>query len=78
MKRVYYKKVKRRMGKAKCAHLSLYARHLRPMLRESLIEEDDIDLNNIVLSHYRLSEIRRQDLKLEEDVGEYKLQTSVK
>jgi len=53
--------------------LSLYARNLRPMLRESLIDEDDIDLNNVVLSHYRLSEIRRQDLKLKEDAGEYKL-----
>lgn len=53
--------------------LSLYARNLRPMLRESLIDEDDIDLNNVVLSHYRLSEIRRQDLKLKEDTAEYKL-----
>ena len=53
--------------------LSLYARNLRPMLRESLIDEDDIDLNNVVLSHYRLSEMRRQDLKLKEDAGEYKL-----
>ncbi|MCD6584682.1 MAG: type I restriction endonuclease subunit R [Desulfobacteraceae bacterium] len=53
--------------------LSVYARNLRPMLRESLIEEDDIDLNSVVLSHYRLSEIRRQDLKLEENSAEYKL-----
>ncbi|NOQ81438.1 MAG: DEAD/DEAH box helicase, partial [Methylophaga sp.] len=35
--------------------LSLYARNLRPMLREALIEEDDIVLNSVVLSHYRLS-----------------------
>jgi type I restriction enzyme R subunit len=53
--------------------LCLYARNLRPMLRETLIDEDDIDLNSVVLSHYRLSEIRRQDLKLSEDSGEYKL-----
>jgi len=53
--------------------LSLYARNLRPMLRETLITEDDIDLNNVVLSHYRLSEIRRQDLKLCEDTADYKL-----
>jgi len=52
--------------------LSLYARHLRPLLRESLIIEDDIDLNSVVLKHYRLSEIRRQDLKLEE-AGESKI-----
>ena len=53
--------------------LSLYARNLRPLLRESLIEEDDIDLNNVLLSHYRLSEIRRQDLILKE-TAEYKLE----
>ena len=52
--------------------LSLYARNLRPMLRESLIIEDDIDLDNVVLSHYRLSEIRKQDLILEGST-EYKL-----
>ncbi|MFH2128741.1 MAG: DEAD/DEAH box helicase family protein [bacterium] len=52
--------------------LSLYARHLRPLLRESLIEEDEIDLKSVVLSHYRLSEIRRQDLVMETS-GEYQL-----
>jgi type I restriction enzyme R subunit len=44
--------------------LSLYARHLRPLLREQHLEEDDIDLNQVVLSHYRLSKIRQQDLML--------------
>ena len=57
----------------KLEKLSLYARHLRPLLRESLLDEDDIDLNNVVLSHYRLSEIRRQDLEIKEGSGEYKL-----
>ncbi|OQK17960.1 restriction endonuclease subunit R [Methyloprofundus sedimenti] len=51
--------------------LSLYARNLRPMLREALIEEDDIDLNSVELSHYRLSKIRQQDIQLKEDAGEY-------
>jgi type I restriction enzyme R subunit len=51
--------------------LSLYARHLRPMLRESIIEEDDVDLSNVMLSHYRLSKIRQQDLNLREEGGEY-------
>ncbi len=54
--------------------LSLYARNLRPMLRESLIDEDDIDLNNVILSHYRLSEIRRQDLLLKENAEDYGLE----
>ncbi|MBT7409372.1 MAG: type I restriction endonuclease subunit R, partial [Methylococcales bacterium] len=50
--------------------LSLYARNLRPMLREVILEEDDIDLSNITLSHYRLSAIRQQDIKLQADADE--------
>ena len=53
--------------------LSLYARNLRPILRESFLEED-IDLNSVVLSHYRLSKIRQQDLQLKEDSEDYKLE----
>ncbi len=54
--------------------LSLYARNLRPMLRESVVEEDDIDLDTVVLSKYRLSKIRQQDLQLRQNTGEYKLE----
>src|SRR6056297_3011875 len=54
--------------------LSLYARNLRPMLRESILDEDDIDLQGIVLSHYRLSRIKQQRLKLQESSEEYKLE----
>jgi type I restriction enzyme R subunit len=50
--------------------LSLYARNLRPMLRETFMEEEGIDLSNVVLSHYRLSIIRQQDLKLKVDSPE--------
>lgn len=50
--------------------LSLYARNLRPMLREVQEKDDAIDLNNVILSHYRLSEIRRQNLKLHDSGGE--------
>lgn len=53
--------------------LSLYARNLRPMLRETIMDDDDIDLNSIVLSHYRLSKIRQQDLIMQES-DEYKLE----
>ncbi len=56
--------------------LSLYARHLRPMLREKIDEEDDIDLSNVALSHYRLSILSQQALVLKENSGEYKLQPS--
>lgn len=53
--------------------LSLYARNLRPMLRESILEEDNIDMSNVALSHYRLSKIRQQDIILEKDKGDYAL-----
>lgn len=51
--------------------LSLYARNLRPMLRETVLDDDEIDLDSVVLSHYRLSKIRQQDLNLKEDAGKY-------
>ena len=54
--------------------LSLYARNLRPMLRETFMEEDGIDLDCVVLSHYRLSVLSQQDLKLKQDSPDYKLE----
>lgn len=54
--------------------LSLYARNLRPMLRETFMEEDGIDLDSVVLSHYRLSVLSQQDLKLKQDSPDYKLE----
>jgi len=56
--------------------LCLYARNLAPMLRESITEEDAIDLDYVILSHYRLSKIRQQDLRIKEDSGEYQLEPS--
>ncbi len=37
------------------------------------MEEDSIDLSSVLLSHYRLSKIRQQDLKLQQDTDEYQL-----
>jgi type I restriction enzyme R subunit len=54
--------------------LSLYARNLRPMLREAAVDEDVIDLDSVVLSHYRVSKIRQQDIQLKEDAAEYRLE----
>jgi len=50
--------------------LSLYARNLQPMLREGMDNEEDVDLSNIVMSHYRVSKLHQQDLKLKEGSGE--------
>jgi len=53
--------------------LSLFARHLRPLLRDADIEQSEIDLDNVVLSHYRLSKIREQHIKLQENAEDYGL-----
>ncbi len=50
--------------------LNLYARHLAPLLREEAPEDDPIDLTSVALSHYRLSKIKQQDLKLKKEGGE--------
>ncbi|WP_343289620.1 DEAD/DEAH box helicase family protein [Vibrio harveyi] len=49
--------------------LSLFAKHLAPLLRLESIE-DDIDLSDVVMTHYRLHEQREADLKLGHKVGE--------
>ena len=54
--------------------LSLFARFLRPLLRERRVDEDDIDLTNVEMSHYRLSKIREQHLQLKEDREDDKLE----
>jgi type I restriction enzyme R subunit len=57
----------------------VFARHLLPLLREERIDAD-IDLSDVVMTHYRLSKIREQQLHLQEhgnvqdDRGEYRLQ----
>ena len=50
--------------------LSLYARHLAPLLREEAPTEDPIDLTSVVLSHYRLSKIKQKDLLLVKEGAE--------
>jgi len=50
--------------------LNLYARVLRPLLSEVLLDEDDIDLANLSLSHYRLSKLKQQNLKLKQDADD--------
>ena len=53
--------------------LSLYARHLQPMLREKVVQDEEIDLSNIGMSHYRMSELQRQHIKLNEEGEGYQL-----
>lgn len=50
--------------------LSTFAKHLAPLLREERIEED-IDLSQVLMTHYKLNEQRQQSLMLREDKAEY-------
>jgi type I restriction enzyme R subunit len=45
--------------------LSIYARHLHPLLREERLQ-DDVDLSDVTMTHYRLSKVREQHLRLKE------------
>ena len=44
--------------------IRLYARDLQPMLRERL-NDNEVYFSNIIMSHYRFSKLRQQDLKLQ-------------
>ena len=49
--------------------LSVFAKHLHPLLRLDIIEED-VDLSDVVMTHYRLHEQREANLQLGYKVGE--------
>lgn len=49
--------------------LSIFAKHLHPLLRLD-IAEDDVDLSDVVMTHYRLHEQREANLELGYKVGE--------
>ncbi len=46
--------------------LNVYARHLHPLLRIDRLDEDEIDIHELELTHYRLSKRAEQQLKLGE------------
>ncbi|WP_285906610.1 type I restriction endonuclease subunit R [Pseudodesulfovibrio pelocollis] len=48
--------------------LSIYARHLLPLLREERLD-DEIDLSDIEMTHYRLAKKREEQIKLENEDG---------
>ncbi len=50
--------------------LSLFARHLAPLLREQAPDDEPIDLSSVELSHYRLSKIRQQNLMMVKEGAE--------
>ena len=56
--------------------LCVYAKHLHPLLRADRLLQEDVDVGELQLSHYRLSKGAEHALRLNEDRGEYTLKPS--
>ena len=56
--------------------LCVYAKHLHPLLRVDRLQQDDVDVGELQLSHYRLSKRAEHQLRLSEEDGEYTLKPS--
>ncbi|NMY72388.1 DEAD/DEAH box helicase family protein [Pseudomonas sp. WS 5414] len=53
--------------------LCVYAKHLHTLLRSDRLQQDDVDVGELQLSHYRLSKRAEHQLRLSEEKGEYTL-----
>lgn len=53
--------------------LSIYAKHLHPLLRRDRLEQEEIDVSELSLTHYRLTKRQEQQLRLADNQGEYSL-----
>ncbi|QJQ95436.1 MULTISPECIES: type I restriction endonuclease subunit R [Halomonadaceae] len=53
--------------------LSVYAKHLHPLLRVDRLDEEGIDVSELELTHYRLTKRAEHQLRLEEEEGDYGL-----
>lgn len=53
--------------------LCVYAKHLHPLLRRDRLEQEDVDISELELTHYRLTKRAEQQLRLAENEGEYPL-----
>lgn len=50
--------------------LCVYAKHLYPLLRADRLEQEDVDVGELQLSHYRLTKRAEHQLRLNEEQGE--------
>tara|TARA_R110002020_G_C16321351_1_gene774811 strand:- start:8059 stop:8580 length:522 start_codon:yes stop_codon:yes gene_type:complete len=51
----------------------VFAKHLLPLLRQEAFEDDDIDISELALSHYRITKRKEHELRLAQDDAEYGL-----
>ena len=53
--------------------LCVYVKHLYPLLRVDRLDQDEVDISELALTHYRLTKRTEQKLRLAEKQGEYPL-----
>ena len=53
--------------------LCVFAKHLYPLLRVDRLEEDDVDVGELQLTHYRLTKRAEHELRLSQESGEHGL-----
>ena len=53
--------------------LCIYAKHLYPLLRIDRLDQEDVDISELALTHYRLTKRTEQQLRLAQAQGEYPL-----
>jgi len=53
--------------------LCVFAKHLAPLLRLEVLDEDEVDISELELTHYRITKRKEHDLRLNDDAGEYNL-----
>jgi type I restriction enzyme R subunit len=53
--------------------LCVFAKHLHPMLRIDRGEEDDIEVSELALTHYRLTKRAEHELRLGDEQGDYRI-----
>ena len=53
--------------------LCVYAKHLHPLLRSDRLTQEDVDVGELQLTHYRLNKHAEQQLRLDDAEGEYGL-----
>lgn len=54
--------------------LCVFAKHLYPLLRVDRLEEDDVDVGELQLTHYRLTKRAEHELRLSQESGEHGLE----
>ena len=53
--------------------MCVYAKHLYPLLRVDHLDQEDVDVGELQLTHYRLTKRAEHQLRMHEEGGEYGL-----